>query len=350
MMASNVPVERPPEDLKAGVERSWVERNYGYPLAFDINDAGGVVEQIQFVDGVPKDDKRFRVVLHTSLDYCTLCIWEIIGTPFELCMQAGGYPTYVYFLEYDDGGKLVRAVDSNSQDGIRYRGQQWTVPEKEGLEFNESPAVHNAIVDALSRKAFEAGETDLKTPPKKVVSAAGAGGNRHVPASTAREMPYKVVHFSRRSGNGLSYHFILDVTAQERSLSVFKEIRREFAKEIIDDYAETFSVRDVSSLHADFVDFRLDGSRLEGDAVVMSVTPVALVDYDAKSCKGKITVRFNTFVDREYARKWAVRNIELLVRDKNIHLTAGEIPPNGEYVSLNESWRENELEISFMAF
>jgi len=355
MMASSIPIERSPANLCAGVDRSWVERNYGLPVAFDIDGAGRVVEQIQFVDGASEDWKHFRIIWHSTFDYCTYCIWEIAGTPFEVCMWAIGYPTYVYFLEYDENGKLVRAVDSKSADGQRYLSQPWAVPVKKGLEFNEEARVHNAIVDALSRKAFEAGEASIaEVPPAEepaLKTADSQSPDKQDHESKTQEEkghPYKVVHFSRKSGNGLSYHFVIEMTSEERSLSMFKTIRREFAKEILDDYAETFSVGDISSFHADFIDFKLDGDKIEGDAVVISVTPVALVDYDANSRKGKITVRFNTFVDREYARRWAVRNIELLVRDKNILLTTGVKPPSGEYVSLSETWRENELEISFM--
>ena len=107
LMAAHLPEERSPDLLKAGVDSSWVDRNYGYPIAAGLDASGCNVEQIQFVDGVSKGQRQARIVVHGVLDYCTLCIWEVVATPFEVCAWAIGYPSYVYYLVYDDDGKQI---------------------------------------------------------------------------------------------------------------------------------------------------------------------------------------------------------------------------------------------------
>ncbi|MBQ6473735.1 MAG: hypothetical protein IJJ33_17245 [Victivallales bacterium] len=72
------------------------------------------------------------------------------------------------------------------------------------------------------------------------------------------------------------------------------------------------------------------------------------MDYDASLRRGRMTVRFNSAVrGADWARAWARMNIETLVRDKNILLTTGERPPEGQYRSLGANWTGDILEIEF---
>ena len=125
-------------------------------------------------------------------------------------------------------------------------------------------------------------------------------------------------------------------------------LKQELRKEILKDYKTSFAVTDKTSLHVDFPEFGHDETGfVEGRATILSATPTALMDYDAYTRHGKITVRFNTAIGSDAARKWAREHIEDFACDKNIVLTSGVKPSPGHYISLAETWRENVLEIEF---
>ena len=339
IMAGHLPDARPPEEIRVGLNRAFIDRNYGFPIAFNVDDSGCVVEQIQFVDGVSKESKQSRIVLHGALDYCTFCIWELVATPFELCAWAIGYPTYVYFLEFDENERLVRAVNADSAEGQRYLEQAWTIPiekgvAKKGLAFNDSANVHNAMIDEIVRKTFAG---DITTPDVPTVVD-----------PDAKRTLYELTSLRRDKENSLSYHFALKVTAGEITIGTISAIRRDLYKAIIADYAESHAIRDRSVIRADLVkDLNFSNRQMDGVVAVFSAEPVALMDYNHENRKGRITVRFDVGVNPKVARNWAVKNIETLVRDKNIQLTTGEKPPKGNYYSVGEEWRGNELEIEF---
>ena len=89
----------------------------------------------------------------------------------------------------------------------------------------------------------------------------------------------------------------------------------------------------------------LKNGRIIGHAAVLSLA-VERLEYDAATRRGKLAVRFNPGQVEE-ARVYIQRNIETLVRDKNILLTTGERPPEGQYRSLGEKWNGDILEIEF---
>ena len=341
-LADNLPTARPPDkictrDNRNSSDRDRIDRDYGYPIAFKVEDNGHVMEQIQFADGVSENTKRSRICLHYVLDYCTICLWELVATPFELCTWAIGYPTYVYFLEFDTNGKLVRAVNADSAEGQGYRKQPWTIPvekgvAKNGLAYNDSPNVHNAMIDEIVRKTFAG---DIAIPGVSVAD------------SDAKSALYELTSLRRDKKNGF-YHFVLKVTAEKITIETIAATRRELYKEIVADYAESKAIKDRSMIRADLVkDLNFSNRQMEGVVAVFSAEPVALMDYNHQSRKGRITVRFDVGVEQEVARKWAVKKIETLARDKNILLTTGAKPPEGNYRSLGEEWRGNELEIKF---
>lgn len=330
MLASGLPEAHPPEELRVGVDRSWMDGHYGFPIAAGDDGRGANVEQIQFVDGVSKDWKGFRIAAHGSLDYITFCIWEIVGTPLELLSRAIGYPTYVFFVVYSDGidGKVERIVSRDSDEGRKYANMSWSMPLVTGLRLNDSPNVRNGVIERLM------------TTEDVVVSSEDAttGDDKSL---------YSIVSLDRESGSDFAYRFVLEVLGAS-NLKTYRIIQKEFRKEIQEDYLETYKSSDADCLHIDFTEFKLaEGGRIAGQAVIISVTPIAVLDYDPNTRKGKITVRFNNAAGTEVARTWAKKNIEAIVQDKNIVLTTGTNPPRGKYVSLGEVWRENVLEIEF---
>ena len=172
-------------------------------------------------------------------------------------------------------------------------------------------------------------------------------------APTCTRRPrYRTLSLKRDPGSDFAYSFDILVLEDEDGPGALAPaggidaaVKREFRKVVLKDYAETFAVTNVV---VDFPVFErsADGC-IKGRALVISATPTALLDYDAHTRRGRMTVRFNTAIGTDAARAWARQNIESLARDKNILLTSGTRPPEGHYVSLGEKWRENTLEIEF---
>lgn len=73
------------------------------------------------------------------------------------------------------------------------------------------------------------------------------------------------------------------------------------------------------------------------------------LDYDEFTHRGKITMSV-VAGDVVSARIWAKRNIEMLVRDKNIVLTTGQTPPPGQYRLLGEHHDGRKVEIGFEVY
>ena len=158
---------------------------------------------------------------------------------------------------------------------------------------------------------------------------------------------YRIVESERESGDAFARRFVLEVLG-DIDVSTERTIRREYIEDLKLDYAETYGLHDLTSVYVDFTQFSLKDRRIEGRAVVFTATPDTTMQYDANTRRGKITVRFNSAVrGTDWARGWARRNIETLVRDKNILLTTGEKPPEGHYLSRGEQWHGDVLEIEF---
>lgn len=43
------------------------------------------------------------VILHLGADLVTLCLWEVVGTPYEIAVRD---KTFLYHLAYNPDGKL----------------------------------------------------------------------------------------------------------------------------------------------------------------------------------------------------------------------------------------------------
>ena len=190
-------------------------------------------------------------------------------------------------------------------------------------------------------------------------SGGSAGVNIDVPSPTGAPTPpctrrprYRTLSLKRDPGSDFAYSFDILVLEEEDGLNALAPVggidaavKREFRKVVLKDYAETFAVTNAI-VDCPVFEHRADGC-IKGRALVISATPTALLDYDAHTRRGRMTVRFNTAIGTDDARAWARRNIEALARDKNIILTSGTRPPEGRYVSLGEKWHENTLEIEF---
>ena len=331
MLASRLPVERPPQDLRPGVDRGWVDSNYGYPVAAGDDGNGVLVEQVQFVDGVPKSWKSMRIVIHSSLDYVSFCIWEIVGTPLELFSLALGNPSYTYYLIYDEDGKLKRVIAADTEEGRRYSQMPWAVAHTVGLPVNTSAKVRNTLVSDQSS------EDEPKPDVATVVP----------PPAPHQSAIYKIISCKRDEGSDFSYRFVLELKGEEQnSLRAFRTVQQEFRATIKEDYAESFPSVKQDSLFVEFPEYELKDGRIVGRAVVLTIS-VASLTYDPNTRKGKLAVRVNAN-QYEEARQWVRKNIETLARDKNIALTTGEIPPAAKFYLGREEFKDgNTLEIEF---
>ena len=167
-------------------------------------------------------------------------------------------------------------------------------------------------------------------------------GNR-LPKSAS----YRIINCERESGSDFAYKFTIELGKDsDQTLAAFRKIQKEFRSAIQADYLESFPNADKNALHIDFPDYKLNERRVEGRAVVLTISATSLT-YDQNTRKGKLAVRVNAN-QYEEARKWIRKNIETLARDKNIVLTTGEIPPAAKFYLGHEDFKGNILEIEFM--
>lgn len=328
VMASKLPIARPPENLQPGLDRRYVDSHYGFPIAGGKSADGYDVEELQFIDGVPIGWKVARFCIHTFLDACTYCLWEFIGTPIELANMS--YPTYVYYVIYDENGKLVRAVSSESEEGGRLALLPWSKPFVDGLKVNKSRAVRNM----LSNSEDEAAKANRPAAEPAEENSAEA------------RRAYSVSHFERVANDEFAYFFKVQLNddAQD-AFSAMRKIKQELRGAVVSEYIATYG-GEASDVRVDFPEFSMKESVVEGRAEVMRISVVSL-QYDATRRKGVISVKIgaNRFED---ARKWVRKNIETLAKDKNIALTTGTIPPETHFFLGAERVKEGGvLEIEF---
>ena len=325
VMASKLPIARPPSRLSPGVERAFVDRNYGYPIAGGLSEDGEYVEELQFVDGVPIGWKVARFCIHSVLDACTYCIWELLGTPIELANM--NYPTYVYYVVYDSEGKVVSAVPADSEEGRAFAKLPWSSPPVDGLKVNKSMEVRNKLLQQAS-----SGVRPARPVAKRNQASAGTS--------------YVVESFERTADDDFAYVFKLRLKdGADAGLGAVSRIKQELRQTVVSDYVATYG-GNAGDVKVDFPDFSMKDAVIDGRAEVMRIS-VQSLRYDAQTQKGVIAVKIgaNRFED---ARKWVRKNIEALAKDKNVALTTGQIPPSARfYLGAERVLKGNILEIEF---
>jgi len=138
--------------------------------------------------------------------------------------------------------------------------------------------------------------------------------------------------------------FVVRLTG-EPCFGAYFDVQREFVAQMRDVYLKMHPGTNPASLNVD-VRPKLEDGRIVGSAVVLTITPVSL-NYNANTRRGKLAVRYCAG-QYEEARRWIIRNIETLARDKNIALVTGQLPPAATYYSLGETTKDgNILEIEF---
>lgn len=172
-----------------------------------------------------------------------------------------------------------------------------------------------------------------------------------VPSPTTNSVPiiprrpkYKVVELRRDPQADYAYTF--EIFSYDTGIKAIEAIKEDFRSLILKDYSSASVNSRDGSFYLDFPVFEMrESGYVKGRATV--TTPVVEMTYNAISRYGTLTVHFNTAVGTDDARKWALRNIETLARDKNVLLKTGEKPTEGYYRSLGEKWTNNVLQIDF---
>lgn len=343
VMSSTLPIARPPKNIVQGMSMREVDRAYGFPVAAGELESGHI-EQLQFIDGVPIGWKVARFCIHTVLDGCTYCLWELLGTPIEMANR--DFTTYVYFVIYDADGKVVRTVDAASPEGRRLAALPWAVPRNENLQVNKMRDVRNNVLAHNIPKAEMPELEEGMSVAKRVPEKSGDDTEQSSLVST-NGLKYAIQNFRRTSNEGYAYSFKIAFSEKENvDIATMQRIKREVVKVVEEDYRVAVGIAASETVHIDFPEFTVSNGVVEGLAAVMTVS-VSSLKYDERTQKGMISVKIggNRF---ENARKWLRDNIETIVRDKNIALRTGELPPNKKFFLGTERVLEgNILEIEF---
>ena len=160
---------------------------------------------------------------------------------------------------------------------------------------------------------------------------------------------YDILRCERNSGNVFSYDFTLALLDDKKgSFNDLRTVKNEFREIIKNDYMASTPGVNTCSIHVDFPEFRLEDGKIEGKAIVISMSIVSL-NYDDSTHKGWLSARFGAG-QYEEAREYVRSSIETLVRDKNIALVTGQLPPKATYYLGKEEVKDgNLLEVEFMA-
>lgn len=201
----------------------------------------------------------------------------------------------------------------------------------------------------LAKTTMHAGAMTItmteRHPPmvfKRMTTDASASGPVKIPN-------YKLRSFERTGENDFTYRFRIEFhDKSEVPEKVLDALLKDFKITIIEDYSESFSDIDVSTLFVDFPKCEQKEGALEAQAEVLSISVVSF-DYSTQTRKGVMFVKFGTD-QQEEAHRYVRRNISAIARDKNIALVTGEVPSEATVVIEREEVKDgNTLEIRFMA-
>jgi len=170
--------------------------------------------------------------------------------------------------------------------------------------------------------------------------------------TTSRSGPagdkFEIVDFKR--DNGLEHRYSFTVKRRGGGTVTMRDARdlkKSLRTMVRDDYMASFPDVVPGSLVVDFPEFALRDGKIVGKSAALSLL-VESLKYDADTHVGTMRIRVgeNQFED---ARRYARRNIESLVRDKNVALDAKAIPATATFYLRDETLKDDVLEITFKA-
>ena len=140
------------------------------------------------------------------------------------------------------------------------------------------------------------------------------------------------------------YSFALKIREGELTLRDTRNVQNSLRKIILHDYESSFPIV-PQGLRVDFVEYSFDNGEIRGRASVLMLN-VLTMEYDPHSRRGNIRIRImsDQLADvRAYIRKI----LELIVRDKNIALEVGKLPPSATYYAESEDIENDILRVNF---
>ena len=91
--------------IKEGIDRGTVIAELGEPDSFSKTETGGYEDKYTLDPGAHRAAvKVLTVLFHLGADLVTLCLWEVVGTPYELAVRDR---LATYDLKYNENGKLA---------------------------------------------------------------------------------------------------------------------------------------------------------------------------------------------------------------------------------------------------
>lgn len=183
---------------------------------------------------------------------------------------------------------------------------------------------------------------------KPVTATEPQAGNAADLQDAETKVPEYVIEKLERA-DGAEYAYLFRITLNEPAdMRIARVIKEEMRRTVAEAYSSTYGKTSGSPLQIDFPDFSVAQRTVSGKAVVMKLDVVSLT-YDSSTSKGMIKVKTGgrKFEDvREAVR----RNIETIVRDKNIALVTGDVPPQARFFLGSERVVGGDmLEIEFEA-
>ena len=157
---------------------------------------------------------------------------------------------------------------------------------------------------------------------------------------------FEIVDFKKDDGCEHRYSFTIkrrgggNVTMRET-----RDLKQSLRAMVRADYMASFPDVDSRSLVVDFPEFALRDGVVVGKSAVLSFL-VESLKYDANTRVGSMRIRIGE-KQFEDARRYARKNIESLVRDKNVALDAKGIPDSATFYLRDETLKGDVLEITF---
>lgn len=192
-------------------------------------------------------------------------------------------------------------------------------------------------IAAVLKRMEEAGQIDVSRVMKR---------QRHLQMTESPvNEDFDVIDLHKEDVNGYRYAFSLKSCRGNVTLKASRQIQRELREMIRDDFAASFPAANRSVLIVDFVKYDMAGGDLKGTALILPLDILSF-DYDKHTRKGVMKIRVVSALMEE-ARRYCRKNIESVVRDKNIAHMTGQLPSEARYYLLGEKMKAGLLEIEF---
>lgn len=266
--------------------------------------------------------------------------WPIVATFCERYGNPDGIEigmSGAYFLWKSP--RILLSMKYMNQGGVVY------VDIPSTYEYLVGPQTERYAVRGVCAEQFLQG-----VRPLRIGEVSSAISPSHVKTShsgATATSSYSVARFERVAGDEFAYVFkIVFAETNGIGLAAAQRVKRELRSSVEEDYRAACPDARGESVQIDFPEFSMKGSVVEGRAEITRIAVTSLT-YDDVTQKGVISVRIGAS-SFEKARAWVRKNIETIVRDKNIALTTGKVPADKRFFLGAERVLEgNILQVEF---